>query len=200
MDAVAAGPATGSPLWRRLGIDRFDRRWSSRIKRGGSGAQAVTRLGKPDVGLIETALAAAMPGLRPRERALLVTAPALAGLVGHTLKRAVKRRRPGLDGFTAKGKQSFPSTHAGHVAALTFAGAAIARRHGYGAWVYALAGLTASAVGVSRLRERAHWPSDVLVGLLIGVALARLAARYWGDAPLNRTARRGDRRGPGRGT
>ena len=95
----------------------------------------VGRMAQPDAAGVETVLAAIVPGLRLRERMLLVGAPALAGLVGHVLKRSITRRRPGLRALSGKGDQSFPSTHAGHAAALAFAASDVARRKGYGRWV-----------------------------------------------------------------
>ncbi len=158
----------------------FDGRWLGRAGRGGLGAQAVSRFSQPDAGAIETVVAACVPRLRLRDRLLLAGAPALAGLVGHALKRVITRRRPRLGVLSSKGDQSFPSTHVAHAASLAFAAAEVARRKGQRGWVQAAAGSLAAAVGLSRLRMRAHWPTDVLAGLVIGFASARLASRLTG--------------------
>jgi membrane-associated phospholipid phosphatase len=155
----------------------FDGRWLGRAGRGGLGARGISRLSQPDAGAIETVLAVCMPRLGVRERLLLGGAPALAGLVGNILKRVITRRRPGLGLFSSKGEQSFPSSHVAHAASLAFAAAEVARRKGQRGWVQAAAASIAGAVGLSRLRMRAHWPTDILAGLVIGFASARLVSR-----------------------
>lgn len=74
-----------------------------------------------------------------------------------------------------EGGYSFPSGHSQGSAAV-FAGLAqrIRRR-----WFTALAVLIPFLVGVSRLYFGNHWPSDVLFGWLIGVALALGLAALW---------------------
>ncbi|MFL5305549.1 MAG: phosphatase PAP2 family protein [Polyangia bacterium] len=155
----------------------FDGRWLGRAGRGGLGAEGISRLAQPDAGAIETVVAACMPRLRVRERLLLAGAPALAGLLGNILKRVITRRRPRFGVFSRKGDQSFPSTHVAHAASLAFAAAEVARRKGQRRWVQAAAASLAATVGLSRLRMRAHWPTDVLAGLVIGFGSARLASR-----------------------
>jgi undecaprenyl-diphosphatase len=100
--------------------------------------------------------------------ALMVTAPLAEGL----LKMVVARPRP--EG-TAYG---FPSGHATAAAAY------------FGALLYLSAGLPADArrivraaavlmivlVGIARVMLRAHWPSDVVGGFALGLALASAAA------------------------
>lgn len=85
------------------------------------------------------------------------------------------RRRPGWAAFADNGRQSFPSTHAAHAAALAFSAARVARQHGAGAWADALAASTVAVMAFERLRARAHWPTDVVAGALLGLASARLA-------------------------
>jgi membrane-associated phospholipid phosphatase len=43
-------------------------------------------------------------------------------------------------------------------------------------WVRALAGLAIVLVALSRVMLRAHWPSDVMGGVALGLALASAAA------------------------
>src|SRR5712691_79642 len=110
---------------------------------------------------------------RARERwwlwiALMVAAPAAEGL----LKIAIGRARPESGAF------GFPSGHA--TAAAAFFGAVLylagslptARRR----VVRALAVACIVLVGCARIILRAHWPSDVLGGITLGLALATLAA------------------------
>jgi membrane-associated phospholipid phosphatase len=124
---------------------------------------------------------AALPGLRPRERVMLLVAPVLSGLVGHALKRAFPRERPSKTRFTPQGGESFPSTHAANGTALLLAAARVAAGHGMGGWVYAVAGTSAALIAVARIRGGAHWPTDVLAGTFIGVTAAASAAALAGD-------------------
>lgn len=113
---------------------------------------------------------------------LMVAAPLAESL----LKIAVGRPRPEGPAY------GFPSGHATAAAAY------------FGAWLYlaetlhprvrvlvrTLAVVMMLAVGVARIVLRAHWPSDVLGGLALGLALASLAAivaarAYW----MSRSAR-----------
>jgi undecaprenyl-diphosphatase len=113
---------------------------------------------------------------------LMVAAPLAEGL----MKIAVGRPRP--EGLA----YGFPSGHATAAAAY------------FGAWLYLAEGLLPGvrpivrmlavammlAVGVARIVLRAHWPSDVLGGLALGLALASLAAIIasgrWPSAPRGR--------------
>lgn len=110
---------------------------------------------------------------RARERwwiwlALMVTAPVIEGL----LKIAIGRARP------EDASSGFPSGHA--TAAAAFCGAVLylsralppARRH----LVRCLALAGVIVVGLARVILRAHWPSDVLGGITLGLALASVAA------------------------
>lgn len=100
--------------------------------------------------------------------ALMVAAPLVEG----ALKTAVARPRPEDLSF------GFPSGHATAAAAF------------FGAWIYVAGGLPPAAcrairalapmaivlVGIARVMLRAHWPSDVLGGIALGLALASAAA------------------------
>ena len=121
---------------------------------------------------------------RARERwwlwiALMLTAP----LMEWSLKQVFMRPRPENLSF------SFPSGHS--TAAAAFFGAVMylcgslpARRRDT---VRVLAGMMIVLVGLARVILRAHWPSDVVAGFALGLALASiaslLAARVT-DAPL----------------
>ena len=110
---------------------------------------------------------------RARERwwlwiVLMIAAPAAEGL----LKIAVGRARPEGLAF------GFPSGHA--TAAAAFFGAVLylagslppARRRA----VRALSVACIILVGLARIILRAHWPSDVLGGITLGLGLATIAA------------------------
>lgn len=110
---------------------------------------------------------------RSRERwwiwiALMIVAPALEGL----LKIAVGRPRPEGPAF------GFPSGHA--TAAAAYFGAVLYLAGSLpGGWrrlVRALAVALIVLVGLARIVLRAHWPSDVLGGIALGLGLASIAA------------------------
>ncbi len=126
---------------------------------------------------------------RARERwwawaGLMVSAP----LCEWALKHVVARARPEDPSF------GFPSGHA--TAAAAFFGAVIylacdlppARR----ALVRALAVGGMVLVAIARVVLRAHWPSDALAGVALGLALASIAALVTGEAH----AHGGPRNGP----
>ncbi len=171
------GVAVVTLLVKRRRTAAFDRRWSSRIGNGKPLALDISRLAQPQVGAVEAVVLAAWPGLRRSERILALAAPLIAGLTGHGLKRLIPRRRPGWAGLSANGKQSFPSTHAAHAAALAFAAAHLARNHGAGTGADAAAAAVLAAIGFARLRARAHWPTDVMAGALLGIGSVRLVSQ-----------------------
>ncbi len=132
-------------------------------------------------GLLWVGIAAALAARPGRARCAardgvvaVATASASAHLIGHWLPR----RRPAADHLPAyqtlvhkPTSSSFPSSHAATAAAFTT--------------VVALESLTtglavapaAVAVAHSRLRSRAHWPSDVIAGALWGVAVGVVTRR-----------------------
>lgn len=97
-------------------------------------------------------------------------AAALASLLAQALKRTWRRARPsdGIEGFRALVENpdafSFPS---GHTAAAVAVAVALA---GQGHYLGALAFPLAGGIGVSRAYLGAHYPLDVAVGALLGVA------------------------------
>lgn len=109
---------------------------------------------------------------RARERwwlwvGLMVMAPTLEW----TFKQLVARPRPEALSL------GFPSGHstaaAAFFGAVMFLAGALPPR--LCAWVRALAMLMIVLVGMARVILRAHWPSDVLAGIALGLALAAAA-------------------------
>jgi membrane-associated phospholipid phosphatase len=99
---------------------------------------------------------------------LMVAAPLAEG----GLKFVVGRTRP--EGLAL----GFPSGHA--TAAAAFFGAVLylaGTLNGAARWILrALAVATIAAVAIARVMLRAHWPSDALAGIALGLALASAAA------------------------
>lgn len=144
-------------------------------------------------------LALALPVLwgRPRWAWALVAAAILTAAVTHTLKPWLDLPRPaavlGADEITIIGPElrskAMPSGHS--AAAFTVAGVLVPamRKRGLRSLVLMMAVLA----GVTRVVVGAHWPTDVLVGALIGwmsgaVALRLVEERKWTDAWPARSA------------
>jgi membrane-associated phospholipid phosphatase len=106
-----------------------------------------------------------------------------AALLPHLLKALFDQERPDrltvrghLRGipFSGKSLDAFPSGHAVHVGAVASAAACLPNRQRNAVWI-AGAGLVAT-----RIVLLAHWTSDVIAGLAIGVTIERLMRRFTG--------------------
>jgi membrane-associated phospholipid phosphatase len=99
---------------------------------------------------------------------------AVAGLATLALKEAVGRARPSEapddpDRFAPFSRhQSFPSGHT----AIAFAAATALSDEIHSAWTPWIAYPVAAAVGWSRVHDREHWTSDVVVGAAVGTLSA----------------------------
>jgi membrane-associated phospholipid phosphatase len=128
----------------------------------------------------------------------VVAATAVAGVV----KGVAGRQRPYVDagdpdlfgagrGFSRSSRTSFPS---GHTTAA-FALAAAATEETRHLWpdhvrlVGSLAYGTAGAVGLARVYDGKHWPSDVVVGAGLGTLTGLVTSRYLWRHPHNRLDR-----------
>ena len=122
----------------------------------------------------------------------------LSGISTQILKNLFGRERPSMatrEGgrwsgplsyfrHTDNGSKSIASYDAfpsGHTATIFAAAATIADVY-HEPWVSYAAYATATLVGISRVMESAHWPSDVFVGSIIGIASTRIVE----DLPFNR--------------
>jgi len=100
----------------------------------------------------------------------LLTPPVvvLAAFASWVAKLAIRRPRPGsshrLAPWGRLGAAGFPSTHS----ACAFAAAAWLGSSRRGSWLHVLAVL----VGYSRIRCRAHHPTDVAAGAVLGYGIA----------------------------
>ncbi|WP_103351370.1 phosphatase PAP2 family protein [Amycolatopsis sp. CA-128772] len=131
-------------------------------------------------GVVAAALAW-RPGPRRRAAGRGIVAAAAGMALGHALKAVVRRPRPPAQQLPARRalleqpkSSAFPSTHATAAAAFTVAVTLTAPATGT-----AIAPL-AAAVCYSRLRTRAHWPTDVYGGVAIGAVVGALVHRGFG--------------------
>jgi membrane-associated phospholipid phosphatase len=115
--------------------------------------------------------------LRRREHREAVTSLVLgisAAVLTECLKGAVGRPRPTLwPWLLPTSGYSFPSGHAVAGAALyPFLGWLALRSRNRGGLGYALGFAVGAFIGVGRLYVGVHWPSDVLAGWILGLALS----------------------------
>jgi membrane-associated phospholipid phosphatase len=122
--------------------------------------------------VLGTAAAAADPPRRRRWAVAALIGPAAIG-VNYAPKLVIQRERPALRGLPplsrAPSRLSFPSAHAASSLAAATAMARIEPRAR--APLYALA----AAICVGRPYLGMHYPSDVLAGVAVGVAVGALA-------------------------
>jgi undecaprenyl-diphosphatase len=145
----------------------------------------LSRVGSFGLVWIMIGLGVALVQRRPAP-VLLVTAAALLGDVVTGLgKLVVARTRPHYHPeIPVPTSHSFPSGHAASSFAAATVIAMLAPRLRVPAF------LLAAAIAFSRVYNGVHWPSDVLVGALLGVAIALLLL-----AAGRRVPRRGWRSG-----
>lgn len=158
-------------------------------ERGPSGvAWWITRLGDTATRFAIAGLAALVLFVaRDGVGAAFIAVTVLGGAMFNTaLKSLFARPRPDLlPSLDLVHSSSFPSGHAAGALVLAGALAVVAIRHGARMqWMWALAALTAGAVGVSRVMLAVHWPSDVVAGWCAGgvwlILCAGLLARLDG--------------------
>jgi len=121
--------------------------------------------------------------VRPGGLRALGVAFALSYLVNSLLKYGLNLPRPftndpGVASDLAKATAGGPGLPSGHAQlSLTLWGgiAAQVRRP----WVWGVLGLLVALISASRLALHVHYPSDVIVGLLLGVIFAALATLDW---------------------
>lgn len=116
------------------------------------------------------------------------------GLLAIVLKGSIGRGRPtvmfdrgmelGFEPFSfSHAWTSFPSGHAVSAATLATWLAFQGSRRWVPAWV-----MLALVLGATRVIVKAHWPSDVIAGLCVGVVAARLIIARFGAHPWMRLA------------
>lgn len=139
----------------------------------------VSQLGSTEVTVAVAALGSLIVWKRCRALAVLYPTAVLGGLVLNVvLKVAIGRSRP-PESLTGTALDSFPSGHTIQaVIALGMLPAVLYALTGRRAVSLAASGLTAMSVvgvGISRVVLGAHWPTDIVGGILVGV-LVLLAA------------------------
>lgn len=107
-----------------------------------------------------------------------LTAGVFARLGVEAIRLFIHRPRPFLAdpaifGLISETSSSFPSGHA----AFFFGLAAVVYRHNtkWGFWFFVGAGI----IGLARIAAGVHYPSDVLAGALLGVALGLVVNRFF---------------------
>ncbi|WP_347060068.1 phosphatase PAP2 family protein [Blastococcus sp. HT6-30] len=134
------------------------------------------------VSLTLVVVALAVTGSRRPVLFVLVTVLGELGLY-FVVSRTVDRARPSVADLTAglATNASWPSGHVAAAAALYGALAALVVTLARGRWrwaVLAVPVLVAPAVGLARIYVAAHYPTDVLAGLVLGTAWVLVCARY----------------------
>jgi len=134
--------------------------------------EAVSYLGRAvPVSITITLLAAGLLFFRRiREAFFIVVLPAIAGLVNELTKALVDRPRP--VGTLAIGVNGFPSGHTTYATVICgciFFLAPRMLKWPVAVWItQTLSVLFIALMGISRIFLEAHWPSDVLGGLILG--------------------------------
>jgi membrane-associated phospholipid phosphatase len=133
--------------------------------------RAATDLGRPAImlgALLGVAVLGGPVGVEIARETLVAVVP--ANLVVEGLKHTVGRVRP--DGDRRRSNSSFPSSHAANAFAIAAVFARRVRRLAVPMW------LLAATVAWSRIYLNRHFLSDVVVGAVLGLACAWIAARW----------------------
>jgi undecaprenyl-diphosphatase len=167
-----------SEFWRRVAA--LDQRLSNRMRipeefrAARFAAMAVAHLGDTGVWLAASALAYWKGSADVRRVILLMGAAVVVAVtIGAAVKTFVRRRRPPEhpSGLYSRrwDRHSFPSGHAGRVAAVAMSISFAFPEWTLAAWAYAL------GVAATRVMLGVHWLGDVLFGLALGSTVGVVA-------------------------
>ena len=147
--------------------------------------ESMNRAGSRDVTLVTLLALSSFGDQKARDASKLSVVSLASGqIVCGLLKAGVNRDRP--EGETdSRWNSSFPSGHA--AGAFSLAGIFSSRYPHLKIPLYILA----TAVGISRIYSGRHYPSDVLIGAVIGYSAARITLRF--DDAILRFSVTGDR-------
>ncbi|MFN8018901.1 MAG: phosphatase PAP2 family protein [Acidimicrobiales bacterium] len=188
--ALAVLSAAAEDVTRRNGMEAHDAvrlHWFIAHRSGplDALARAITHVGSPAF-LVGVALLSGAWLWRRGQHLIVAAAPALAlgiaGLTATVAKAAVGRQRPPVRlHLVTETEPSFPSGHATDSTAVYLALAlviavVVLRSPRARAAVVGAAGALAGAIGLSRLVLGVHWPSDVIAGWSLGLAVAVVVA------------------------
>jgi undecaprenyl-diphosphatase len=117
----------------------------------------------------------------PSKAGVVVTAPAVGGLVSGVVKLMYGRVRPAGAALFNERTYSFPSGHATTAAAVMVTLCYVLAREGIISWPKAIliGGVVPLLVGLSRLYLDVHWTTDVVGGWTVGLFVAAMSAALY---------------------
>jgi membrane-associated phospholipid phosphatase len=173
-------------VWHRIGESSFDT-WLLNGYYPASGRKAyrvasvLTQVGGPGIVIVLGCSLAAWMWFRHHDLHLAlmcILAPGAAGVAETLGKVIVHRTRPGSAWMTGESGLGFPSGHASGFAAFAFIATYVLTRSlplsKQRLW-FVVAALVSVLMAVTRVAVGAHYPTDVIAGLLVGVICADLS-------------------------
>jgi membrane-associated phospholipid phosphatase len=147
-------------------------------------ANAVTLLGSPVIVIVLGLAGAAVLLFRSHAKAwaaAFLVAPGMAGVTEVTLKVVLARPRPITASLTGEDGNGFPSGHSAGFTALVFVAVFAVVAHQQlsrrtSRRLVVLAGAASLIMAATRVLVGAHYPTDVIAGMLVGLVAADVAA------------------------